>query len=390
MLLPMFFNLPEPDLSSGRRRAERWLFAGSGGQPISQSVVEYCKPAAPPVFWNQQPSAAPPGAKELFTSSVLIRPPRRRLLFRRPAGRGRCSKPGIVSSTARPGRLFIGRGEGVFSSFGLVGFSGHLNHKQAQALNLHRFFRLLFPDFEVLFFAQNSLFLYNIKEQAASGRRDGLKRAEKVEEAEAAKAEAPNSKDCDIMYVPIVVEQSGRGERAYDIYSRLLKDRIVILGDQVNDQVANLIIAQLIFLESEDSTKDINFYINSPGGGVTAGLAIYDTIQFIRPDVATLCLGQAASMGALLLAAGAPGKRSALPNARIMIHQPSGGVQGQATDIDIQAREMARTKAALNNIMARHTGQPLEKIAQDTERDYFMEPAEAKAYGLIDTVIDKW
>lgn len=192
------------------------------------------------------------------------------------------------------------------------------------------------------------------------------------------------------MYVPIVVEQSGRGERAYDIYSRLLKDRIVILGDQVNDQVANLIIAQLIFLESEDSTKDINFYINSPGGAVTAGLAIYDTIQFIRPDVATLCLGQAASMGALLLAAGAPGKRSALPNARIMIHQPSGGVQGQATDIDIQAREMARTKAALNNIMARHTGQPLEKIAQDTERDYFMEPAEAKAYGLIDTVIDKW
>lgn len=191
------------------------------------------------------------------------------------------------------------------------------------------------------------------------------------------------------MYVPIVVEQSGRGERAYDIYSRLLKDRIIILGTQVDDQIANLIIAQLIFLESEDPVKDISFYINSPGGSVTAGLAIYDTMQFIKPDVATLCLGQAASMGALLLAAGAPGKRSALPNSRIMIHQPSGGFHGQATDIDIQAKEMARTRSTLNGILARHTDQPLDKIAQDTERDYFMEPDEAKTYGLIDTVIDK-
>lgn len=189
------------------------------------------------------------------------------------------------------------------------------------------------------------------------------------------------------MYVPMVVEQTGRGERAYDIYSRLLKDRIIILGTQVDDNVANLICAQLIFLESEDPKKDINFYINSPGGSVTAGLAIYDTMQFIKPDVSTLCMGQAASMGALLLAAGAKGKRGALPNSRIMIHQPSGGFHGQATDIDIQAKEMARTKAALNEILARHTGQPVDRIAGDTERDNFMGAEDAKIYGLIDNVI---
>ena len=189
------------------------------------------------------------------------------------------------------------------------------------------------------------------------------------------------------MYVPMVVEQTGRGERAYDIYSRLLKDRIVILGTQVDDNVANLICAQMIFLESEDPKKDIHLYINSPGGSVTAGMAIYDTMQFIRPDVSTLCLGQAASMGALLLAAGAHGKRGALPNSRIMIHQPSGGFHGQASDIDIHAREMARTKAALNKILSSHTGQPVEKIAVDTERDNFMSAEEASSYGLIDNVI---
>ncbi len=189
------------------------------------------------------------------------------------------------------------------------------------------------------------------------------------------------------MYVPIVVEQTGRGERAYDIYSRLLKDRIIILGSPVDDNVANLITAQLIFLESEDPKKDIHLYINSPGGSVTAGLAIYDTMQFIQPDVATLCLGQAASMGALLLAAGAPGKRGALPHGRVMIHQPSGGFHGQATDIDIQAREMARTKEILNEILSRHTGQPVERVVGDTERDNFMSADEAKAYGLIDNVI---
>ncbi|MDL2260170.1 ATP-dependent Clp endopeptidase proteolytic subunit ClpP [Deltaproteobacteria bacterium OttesenSCG-928-K17] len=191
------------------------------------------------------------------------------------------------------------------------------------------------------------------------------------------------------MYVPMVVEQTGRGERAYDIYSRLLKDRIIILGSEVNDDVANLICSQLIFLESEDPKKDIHLYINSPGGSVTAGLAIYDTMRFVRPDVATLCMGQAASMGALLLTAGAEGKRSALPNSRIMIHQPSGGFRGQATDIDIQAREMAKTKQTLNEILVSHTGQPFDKIAEDTERDYFMSAEEAKAYGLIDNVIQQ-
>lgn len=189
------------------------------------------------------------------------------------------------------------------------------------------------------------------------------------------------------MYVPIVVEQTGRGERAYDIYSRLLKDRIIILGSPVDDNVANLITSQLIFLESEDPKKDIHLYINSPGGSVTAGMAIYDTMQFIRPDVSTLCLGQAASMGALLLAAGAPGKRGALPNSRIMIHQPSGGFHGQASDIDIQAREMARTKKTLNEILSRHTGQPVDRVAADTERDHFMSADEARGYGLIDNVI---
>jgi ATP-dependent Clp protease protease subunit len=191
------------------------------------------------------------------------------------------------------------------------------------------------------------------------------------------------------MYVPVVVEQTGRGERAYDIYSRLLKDRIVILGSAVDDNVANLVCAQLLFLESEDLKKDVHLYINSPGGSVTAGLAIYDTMQFIKPDVATLCLGQAASMGALLLTAGAKGKRSALPHARVMIHQPSGGFHGQATDIDIQAREMARTRQALNEIMAFHSGQPLDKIALDTERDNYMSAGEAREYGLLDKVIDQ-
>lgn len=189
------------------------------------------------------------------------------------------------------------------------------------------------------------------------------------------------------MYVPMVIEQTGRGERAYDIYSRLLKDRIIILGSPVDDNVANLICSQLIFLESEDPKKDVHLYINSPGGSVTAGLAIYDTMRFIKPDVATLCLGQAASMGAILLAAGAGGKRGALPNSRIMIHQPSGGFHGQATDIDIQAREMARTKEALNQILAFHTGKPVDQIALDTERDNFMGSDEAREYGLIDNVI---
>lgn len=191
------------------------------------------------------------------------------------------------------------------------------------------------------------------------------------------------------MYIPMVVEQTGRGERAYDIYSRLLKDRIIILGSPVDDNVANLICSQLIFLESEDPKKDIHLYINSPGGVVTAGLAIYDTMRFIKPDVTTLCMGQAASMGALLLAAGAKGKRAALPNSRIMIHQPSGGFQGQATDIDIQAREMARTKQALNEILSRHTGQPINKVAEDTERDNFMNAEEAVEYGLIDKMIEE-
>jgi ATP-dependent Clp protease, protease subunit len=187
--------------------------------------------------------------------------------------------------------------------------------------------------------------------------------------------------------VPMVVEQTNRGERAYDIYSRLLKDRIVFLGTPINDVVANLIIAQLLFLEAEDPDQDISFYINSPGGSVTAGLAIYDTMQYIRPDVSTICIGLAASAGALLLTAGAPKKRYTLPHSTIMIHQPLGGVQGQATDIEIHAREILRIKSTLNNIMVKHTGQPLERIAVDTERDRFLTPTEAQEYGLIDLVI---
>ena len=187
--------------------------------------------------------------------------------------------------------------------------------------------------------------------------------------------------------VPMVVEQSPRGERAYDIYSRLLKDRVVFIGTPVDDIVANLIIAQLLFLQSEDPDKEISVYINSPGGSVTAGLAIYDTIQFVKPPVATYCVGQAASMGALLLCAGAKGKRFALPAARIMIHQPWGGVQGAAADISIQAREILRLRERLNELLVKHTGQSLEKIQKDTDRDYFMSAEEAKEYGIIDEVI---
>ena len=187
--------------------------------------------------------------------------------------------------------------------------------------------------------------------------------------------------------IPIVIEQSPRGERAYDIYSRLLKERIVFLGGVVDDEIASLIIAQLLFLEAEDPKRDVTLYINSPGGIVTAGLAIYDTMQYIRPDVSTLCLGQAASMGAMLLAAGAKGKRYTLPNARILIHQPMGGFQGQATDIDIHAREILRLRQKLDEILAAHTGQPFEKIQEDTERDFFMSGEEAGEYGLIDEVI---
>ncbi len=187
--------------------------------------------------------------------------------------------------------------------------------------------------------------------------------------------------------IPMVVEQSSRGERAYDIYSRLLKDRIVFLGTAINDDVANVVIAQLLFLEAEDPDKEINFYINSPGGLVTAGMAIYDTMQYIKSPVATLCMGQAASMGALLLTAGAPGKRFALPHARILIHQPLGGFQGQATDVDIQAREILRLREELNEIMAQHTGQPIDRINRDTERDFYMSGEQAKEYGLIDAVI---
>lgn len=186
--------------------------------------------------------------------------------------------------------------------------------------------------------------------------------------------------------MPYVVEQTHRGERSYDIYSRLLKDRIIFLGTPIDDDVANVIIAQLLFLESEDPDKDINLYINSPGGSVTAGLAIYDTMQYVKPQVSTICLGQAASMGAFLLAGGAPGKRFAVPNARIMIHQLSGGFQGQASDIEIQAKEALRLKAKLNEILARHTRQPIERIEHDTDRDNFMSPGEAKEYGLIDEV----
>jgi ATP-dependent Clp protease, protease subunit len=189
------------------------------------------------------------------------------------------------------------------------------------------------------------------------------------------------------MLIPIVVEQSSRGERAYDIYSRLLRDRIIFLGTGVNDEIANLVIAQMLFLEAEDSEKEIHFYINSPGGLVTAGLAIYDTMQYIRSPVATYCMGQAASMGALLLAAGEKGKRYALPHSRILIHQVMGSFQGQATDVDIQAKEILRLREDLNGILSRHTGQPMERIAQDTDRDYFMSGEEAKTYGLVDQVI---
>jgi ATP-dependent Clp protease protease subunit len=189
--------------------------------------------------------------------------------------------------------------------------------------------------------------------------------------------------------VPIVVEQTGRGERAYDIYSRLLKDRIIFIGTPIDDTIANLVIAQMIFLEGEDPDRDINLYIHSPGGYVTAGLAIYDTMQFVKPAVATLCMGQAASMAAVLLAAGAKGKRSALPNSRIMIHQPSGGTQGQTTDIEIYTREMVKMRDQLNGIMAKHTGKSVDQISKDMDRNYFMSVEESKEYGLIDEIIEK-
>jgi ATP-dependent Clp protease protease subunit len=189
--------------------------------------------------------------------------------------------------------------------------------------------------------------------------------------------------------MPMVIEQSGRGERSYDIYSRLLKERVIFLVGEVNDQTANLVVAQLLFLESENPDKDISFYINSPGGSVTAGMAIYDTMNFIKPDVSTLCCGFAASMGAFLLAAGAKGKRFALPNSKVMIHQVLGGARGQATDIEIHARDILRTKDQMNRILAERTGQPLEKIKRDTERDYFLTAEEARDYGLVDQVIAK-
>ena len=190
-----------------------------------------------------------------------------------------------------------------------------------------------------------------------------------------------------MVLVPMVIEQTNRGERAYDIYSRLLKDRIIFLGTPIDDHVANLMIAQLLFLEADDPEQDIYVYINSPGGYVTSGLAIYDTIQYIRPDVSTICIGQAASMGALLLTAGAKGKRYSLPHARIMIHQPAGGFQGQASDIDIQAREILRMKETLDTIMSKHTGQDMERIKRDTDRDFYMSGEQAKDYGLVDDVI---
>jgi ATP-dependent Clp protease protease subunit len=190
-----------------------------------------------------------------------------------------------------------------------------------------------------------------------------------------------------MVLVPMVIEQTNRGERAYDIYSRLLKDRIIFLGTPIDDHVANLIIAQMLFLEADDPEQDIFLYINSPGGYVTSGLALYDTMQYIRPDVSTICIGQAASMGSLLLTAGAKGKRYSLPHARIMIHQPAGGFQGQATDIEIQAREILRIKEALDTIMAKHTGQDLERIKRDTDRDFFMSGEQAREYGLVDDVI---
>ncbi len=189
-------------------------------------------------------------------------------------------------------------------------------------------------------------------------------------------------------YIPIVVEQSSKGERAYDIYSRLLKDHIIFLGTPISDDIANVVIAQMLFLEAEDPDKDIHLYINSPGGSVTAGLAIYDTMRFVRPDINTICIGQAASMAALLLTAGTNGKREALPNSRIVIHQPMGGFQGQASDIDIQAKEILRLKEKLNEIVSAHTGQPLERIIRDTDRDYIMSADEARGYGLIDKVIN--
>ncbi|MFI5293902.1 MAG: ATP-dependent Clp endopeptidase proteolytic subunit ClpP [Thermodesulfovibrionales bacterium] len=187
--------------------------------------------------------------------------------------------------------------------------------------------------------------------------------------------------------IPIVIEQTGRSERAYDIYSRLLKDRIIFLGTAIDDNVANTVIAQILFLQTEDPDKDIHIYVNSPGGVVSSGLAIYDTMQYVKPDIATYCVGQAASMGALLLAAGTKGKRFALPNSRIMLHQPMGGFQGQATDIEIHAREILRMKDTLNNILSSHTGQPFDKIRNDTDRDFFMSGAEAKEYGIVDEVI---
>jgi ATP-dependent Clp protease, protease subunit len=190
--------------------------------------------------------------------------------------------------------------------------------------------------------------------------------------------------------IPMVVEQTNRGERAYDIYSRLLRDNIIFIGTPIDDTVANLVTAQMLFLEAEDPEKDISLYINSPGGSITAGMAIYDTMQFIRPDVSTICIGQAASMAALLLAAGEKGKRFTLPNARVLIHQPSlGGLSGQATDIDIQAREILRMREITNNILQRHTGQPIERIQRDVERDFIMIPPQAKEYGIIDQIIDK-
>jgi len=194
-------------------------------------------------------------------------------------------------------------------------------------------------------------------------------------------------KTLDQMLVPIVVEQTGRGERSYDIYSRLLKDRIIMLGTGINDEIASLVVAQMLFLQNEDSTKDINLYINSPGGTTTSGMAIYDTMQYVKCDVATYCIGQAASMGAVLLSAGTKGKRVALPNARIMIHQPWGGTQGQASDIHIQAQEILRTRDQLNGILAAHCGKPAEQVARDSDRDYFMSAEEAREYGLVDAVM---
>ncbi len=189
--------------------------------------------------------------------------------------------------------------------------------------------------------------------------------------------------------VPIVVEQTPRGERSYDIYSRLLKDRIIFLGTEIDDTVANLVVAQMLFLESEDPEKDVHIYINSPGGYAHSGLAIYDTMQYIKPDVSTICVGMAASAAAVILAGGTKGKRLALPNSRVMIHQPAGAAQGQATDIEIHAKEILKTREKLNEILARHTGQPIERVARDTERDFFMSPEEAKSYGIIDAIMPR-